>query len=131
MDRQELSQIYHITLEIKRYEDKIRELEQKGRSPQYSGVFSRGGRISDPTGDIALKLAEYRDFVKERHFVLLERKNAAEAWIAEIADAQTRFCMQRRFIDGMQWGSIAKAMGSCSPSMPKMIVQRFFEGKKC
>jgi len=124
--------IKDLKYEIKRCEEKIYELDHKGISVNLSGV--RSSDIGDPTGEIASKISEYKDLLQKTRLELLDLQIAAEKYIAQVDNSLLRFVMQRHFIDGKSWVQIAHEMSKlekhmCSPSMPRKLVDRWFDEK--
>jgi len=129
MTKQELSQIYWLTLTINEYEQKLHDLENCGYKSVVGVSRGKSGNISNPTGNLAVKIAEYKELIKEKYIEVVERKIAAEHFISGIDDVQLRLVMRLRFIELQGWLKIARAIGSYNESTPRMMVDRFFAEK--
>ena len=127
MTKHELSQLYYLTREITQYKEKLSELESRGFQTALTGG-GRLNRISDPTGTLAVKVAEYKEMIKDKYLELVEKQIAAENYISSLEDVQLRLVMRLRFIELQSWIKIARAMGSYNEATPRRMVDRFFEG---
>lgn len=129
MTLKELSQYYYLNQEIKRYEEKIKELENKATSttqsitgmPQSSGVY-------DKVGNNATEISYYRSQIELDKLKCKNELKRLDCYIRNINDSLTRQIFELRFINRLKWQEIADIIGSSEYSV-KHICYRYI--KRC
>lgn len=112
MTLQELSQLYYLKQEIERDIEKIRELELMAQpgAQKLSGM-PRSPGVSDTVGKYAVKIADLKSAIENKHSRCLRERERLERYILEIDDSMLRLIFEYRFIDCLGWNAVALRIG--------------------
>lgn len=123
----ELSQYYYLKQEIKRYEEKIIELENKATSTTQSitGMPHNSG-VSDKVGNNATEISYYRSQIELDKLKCKNELKRLDGYIRDINDSLTRQIFELRFIDRLKWQEVADIIGSSEYSV-KHICYRYIK----
>ena len=66
---------------------------------------------SDPTGNLAVEIADMRETVARRQAAVARSEEALATYIGTIEDSQTRMIFRLRYVHGMAWKEVATAVG--------------------
>ena len=97
--------------------DEIKELEAEKQSlvggcigaVRITGLPS-GSILSDPTGDIGVKVARIAEDIAEQLNRCIALRQEIEAVIASLDDPTERLLMRKRYIEGKAWEQVAVEM---------------------
>jgi len=111
MTIKELSNYYYIDKQIKQLQNKLEELEEKLLGSSQITDMPRSGRVSKPTEDIAIKIAELKKVIVEKRNRLIEENIFIEKYIDTVSDAEIQTIIRMRFIELKNWYAIGKELG--------------------
>ncbi len=130
MTLRELSQLYHLKCEIEKDKKRLAELQSKAyaaSSPNLSGEGVCSG-VGDRVGRYALEVAEIEQIIKSKMDRCVRERLKLEKYIADIPDSLTRRIFTLRFVDGLSWLKVARAIGgSMTSDCARMICNRYIE----
>lgn len=119
MTKRELSQVYHITNEIKMLQEELDKIRQDsimgciGTEEHTDGGGGSGDRVSNSAIE-----AVYLEQVIEKKMLELERKKKEIVeYIYNIDDSYIRQILYHRYISCRQWNDIARRMGGTAESI--------------
>ncbi|MBR2175475.1 MAG: sigma-70 family RNA polymerase sigma factor [Clostridia bacterium] len=132
MTLKELSQLYYLKKEIKRYEQKIEELRTKaeGTTQALSGMPGGGGN-KDKVGTAATAIVSYENKInaaKQKCEVELKK---LEDYIDSISDSRTRQIFMLRFVEGKSWNEAVDEVGGSEDSVKKICYRYIKKNKNC
>jgi hypothetical protein len=113
MTLKELSQLYHLNMEIERETERLEELWVKAQSPsapQIDGLPSTplvGSRLERCVAEIV----DLSVIISEKIQQCIHERNKLERYIANIDDSLTRQIFTLRFVNGMSWTRVAEYLG--------------------
>ena len=128
MTIQDLEQLQDMRREIKALEKRI---EKEAATMAVDSVTASGGDFPYTPHQVRIygmpiKLIRR---LRKRAKKLDKRVLATEAFIDTIEDSQVRQAVMLHYVVGKTWKQVAVQMRACNESVPRMIVQRFFDGK--
>lgn len=128
MTKRELSQLYHLNLEIREETERLKQLEAAANdtSVKISGLPHVSG-ISNKTA-LAAEIADCRNIIEAKRQAAVAEYNRLIRYIASVDDSFTRRILELRYIDGKSWRHVARAVGgnNTADGMRK-AVDRFLE----
>ena len=131
MTLKELSQFHYLKQEIRRDEERLRELEAiaTDTAVKLSGIpFGEG--VSDKTA-IACQIADLRKELQEKMKEALTEHNRILRYVRAIDDSLTRQIFWLRFLDGLSWVQVAQRVGgNNTESSVKMTCYRYLKTHK-
>ena len=110
MNKKELSRYYHLKMETKELEEKIKELEQTLLSSPILTGMPHNNRISNPTEQRNILILSLKSKLEKRETMALEELNKIEDYISAIEDIETRQIFSKRYVQLKRWEDIAKEM---------------------
>ncbi len=130
MTKKELSQLYHLNLEI---EDDIRrllELENAATkiTASYGGAACNG-KVTNKTA-LAAEIADLKSIISAKQIQSVAEYNRLVRYISGIEDSFIRRIFTYRFIDGLSWGTVAKRVsGNNTSDSVRKCCDRFLRKK--
>lgn len=115
MTIQELSQLYFLTQEIKRYDQRIDELRAR-RTAISAPPFDRepgsggGGAADNKIERLTAEIIDLEDLLRLHREQRAVEHQRLERYISTVPDAQVRQIMHYRFEDLLTWPETAKRM---------------------
>ena len=112
MTLQELSQLYYLRKEIERDIEKLRELELMAHpgAQRMSGT-PRSPGVSDMVGECAVRIADLKSEIENKHSRCLLERERLERYILEIDDSMLRLIFEYRFMECAGWNEVALRIG--------------------
>lgn len=112
MTLKELSQLYYLNLLIARHREKLQEIEDN----LGLGAMNYDGMPRNPSPKNKIEILTARKVDLEREIERLEAeseriKRELEHSIEQIGDYQIQLILTHRFVDLMDWGDVAVAIG--------------------
>lgn len=130
MTQKELEQYRALPGEIEQIEKRIRNLEKgivhesvKGSSIHFPYTEHR----IHIQGINAKEISRLKVKLMRRKYRLITQLNEIEAFIDSIEDSLIRQAITLYYIEGKSWQATAVKMGYSSESIPRMMVNRYFE----
>ena len=111
MTIKELSNYYYINKQIKQLQNKLEELEEKLLGSSQITDMPKSGRVSKPTEDAAVKIAELKKLIVEKRNRLIEENIFIEKYIDNVSDIEIQTIIRMRFIELKNWYEIGKELG--------------------
>ena len=114
MTLKELSQLYYLKKEIARDSAKLEELRAMVGcipSPKTDGMPRSSPRVDSSAAELAADIVDLRAIISAKQSQLLHERARLERYINDIDDSLTRLIFAFRFIDGMDWQSVADSIG--------------------
>ena len=132
MTLKELSQLYYLKKEIKRYEQKIEELRAKaeGTTQALSGMPG-GGSNKDKVGTAATDIVNYEYKIKEAKQKCEVELKKLEDYIDSISDSRTRQIFMLRFVESKSWNQVVDEVGGSEDSVKKICYRYIKKHKNC
>ena len=126
MTKKELQQLRHLNNEIRIIREDLAELEdQVGLGAINQDGLPKGNKISRPTEQKAVNLADAYAILQAHEVELQNLKNRALAFIASLDDSLLRQIILLRFVDGKNWVQVATEIGgNVTPDNCRMIFAR-------
>lgn len=120
MTKKELSQLYWLNREIEEEKRKLAELEAAatGCTAKITGLPHVTG-AHNKLGDLAILIAEQRDFVELKLRQSVIEYNRLRRYIADVEDVQMRMILSLRYVSGMSWQQVAFAIGETDEQYPR------------
>ncbi len=110
MNRKELSKYYHLTIEIKDLEEKIKELDLTLlSSPILTGMPS-SNKISNPTEQRNILISSLKQKLEQRKAESIEELNRIEDYVESIEDIEIRQIFRKRYMQLKRWDQISDEM---------------------
>lgn len=130
MTKKELSQLYHLNLEI---EDDIRrllELENAATKTTASyGGAAFNGKVTNKTA-LAAEIADLKSIISAKQIQSVAEYNRLVRYISGIEDSFIRRIFTYRFVDGLSWGAVAKRVsGNNTADSVRKCCDRFLRKK--
>lgn len=128
----DLSQLYYLEREIKRYDQRIDELRAQrtaisapafDREPTGRNTGGRENKIERLTAEI-IDLEELLRLNREKRVV---EKQRLERFISSVDDSLTRQVMELRFSELLPWNAVAARIGGSSTDALKKMLYRYLE----
>lgn len=112
MTLRELSQLYWLKKEIAADRQRLAELWARAAAAgrRLDGMPRTGGH-GDPTGALAARIADCQAVLDKKYRRCLEEQHRLEGYIAAIPDSLTRQVFTLRFVEGCDWGQVARTLG--------------------
>ena len=110
MNRKELSKYYHLTMEIKDLEEKIKELDLTLISSPILTGMPHSNKISNPTEQKSILTLTLKRKLEKRKEKALNELNKIEDYISSIEDTEIRQIFSKRYIQLKKWEEIAQEM---------------------
>ena len=127
MTLKELSQLYYLKKEIKRYEQKIEELRTKAEATtQALSGMPGGGGNKDKVGTAATAIVSYENKIKAAKQKCEVELKKLEDYIDSISDSRTRQIFMLRFVEGKNWNQVVDEVGGSEYSI-KQICYRYIK----
>ena len=126
MTIRELSQLYHLNLEIQEETERLNHLEAAAgdTSIKISGLPHTIG-ISNKTA-IAAEIADCRNIIETKTQAAVAEYKRLIRYIASVEDSLMRRILELRYIDGKTWWTVAYEIGGNNTADGiRMAVQRF------
>lgn len=126
MTREELEQIYHLSRELRMWEQEFERLRCRSlvRSPQPD--TGHGSGTSDKVGDLAEKRVDLENLIESKREEIQQRRDEAVAFIYGIPDSLTRQIVYYRCVSLYGWRRIAYEVGGDnSEENVRQIYSRF------
>lgn len=131
MTLKELSQLYHLTREIKADQRRLEELSQAAGAPaiaQLTGMPHAPHSNSSKVEHEAAEIVDLQAIIAARQIQCIHERARLERWISAIPDSLTRRIFMYRFVDGMTWLQVAMNIGGGnSESAVKMLCHRYLK----
>ena len=130
MTKQELSQHYYLSNEIKRDEERLAQLEMEARSIQSSlQGLRRGSGLSDKVGRIAAEIADIEAIINLNIQKRWREQRRITRYINSIEDSLMRQILTLRYVDNLSWNRVAQAIGGNNTADSiRMLHNRFLGG---
>lgn len=113
MTLKELSQLYHLTREVKMDKDRLEKLREKIAAPsipKLTGMPSGGGE-GDSLARYIAEIVDLEAIISAKLTQCMHERNRLERYIAGIPDSLTRQIFTLRFVDGLTWEECAARIG--------------------
>ncbi len=126
MTRKDLEQIYHLSRELRMWEQELERLRCRSlvRSPQPD--TGHGSGTSDKVGDLAEKRVDLENLIEAKREEIQQRRDEAVAFIYGIPDSLTRQIVYYRCVSLYGWRRIAYEVGGDnSEENVRQIYSRF------
>ena len=109
--KQFLSRYLNITEHLRQMEEELEALRQEDGSisMQIDGM-PHGTKLSDRTGQMAVRLAEITVEIMDERTKAIEERNEIRNVILRVGDHNLSHILRRRYIDGKTWEEIAVEM---------------------
>lgn len=109
--KQFLSRYLNITEHLRQMEEELEALRQEegSISMQIDGM-QHGTKLSDRTGQMAVRLAEITVEIMDERTKAIEERNEIRNVILRVGDHNLSHILRRRYIDGKTWEEIAVEM---------------------
>ena len=127
MTLKELSQFHYLKQEIRRDEERLRELEAIATD---TAVKLSGIPFGEGVSDIACQIADLRKELQEKMKEALTEHNRILRYVRAIDDSLTRQIFWLRFLDGLSWEMVADKIGGTSSDSVKKTCYRYLKRKK-
>ena len=110
MNIKELSKYYHLTLEIKDLEEKIKELDLTLISSPILSGMPHNNTISNPTEQRNILTISLKEKLEKRKIEALRELNRIEDYVESIEDIEIRQIFRKRYVQLKRWEQIADEM---------------------
>ena len=123
---EQLGQLRHLRAETEMLSARIGELEMaaQGGVLRITGM-PRGMRRGDRVADCAARLADMRALLTERRLRCLDELARLYAYIEAIDDSLIRQIFTYRYVDGLTWQQVARALGETDEQYPRRLHNRY------
>ena len=132
MTLKELSQLYHLRLEIAEDRSRLALLRSKAytaSSPNVSGA--PGGKGGDRVSRYGTEIAQIEKLIEDKLARCLAEQYRLEEYISTIPDSLTRQIFTHRFIGHLSWAAVAMRVGGGSTADGvKKICYRYIENSE-
>ncbi len=132
MTLKELSQLYHLRLEIAEDRSRLALLRSKAytaSSPNVSGT--PGGKGGDRVSRYGTEIAQIEKLIESKIARCEKEQIKLETYIAQISDSLTRRIFTHRFIEHLSWVAVAMRIGGgISADGVKKICYRYIENSE-
>lgn len=128
MTTKELSQLYHLNLEIREETERLNQLKAAAgdTSVKISGLPHTAG-ISNKTA-IAAEIADCRNTIEAKIQAAVAEYNRLIRYIASVDDSLMRRILELRYVDGKAWWKVAYEIGGNNTAdSTRKAVTRFLE----
>lgn len=131
MTLKELSQLYHLTQEIKADQRRLEELTALVGAPATAQLTGMPHAPHENSSKVERQVAEIVDLqaiIAARQIQCIHERARLERWISEIPDSFTRRVFMYRFVDKLTWPQVAAQIGGGnSESAVKMVCHRYLK----
>lgn len=129
MTVRELSQLYYLKREIELDKERLARLRQSALSHSSAVTgMPRGAKGGDRVASLAAEMADLTALIETKIIQCVYEKRRLERFIAQIPDSITRQVFTLRFVEGMSWRQVARALGGGNNAENvKKICYRFLE----
>lgn len=129
MTLKELSQLYHLNLEIEMDRQRLQELEAKTLpGAQVITGMPHASGITDKVGQYAAEIADLRGIIEAKHKQCVYERNRLERYIAGIDNSLLRQVFTYRFVNGLPWEQVAANIGGGNTGDGvRMMCSRYIE----
>ena len=110
MNIKELSKYYHLTIEIKDLEEKIKELDLTLISSPILSGMPHSNKISNPTEQKNILTISLKQKLEKRKVEALRELNRIEDYVESIEDIEIRQIFRKRYVQLKRWEQIADEM---------------------
>ena len=130
MTKKELSQLYHLNLEIEDDIKRLLELENAATKTTVSyGGVACSGKVTNKTA-LAAEIADLKSIISAKQIQSVAEYNRLVRYISGIEDSFIRRIFTYRFIDGLSWGAVAKRVsGNNTADSVRKCCDRFLRKK--
>ena len=132
MTLKELSQLYHLRLEIAEDRSRLALLRSKAYAascPNVSGT--PGGKGGDRVSRYSTEIAQIEKLIESKIARCEKEQIKLETYIAQISDSLTRRIFTHRFIEHLSWVAVAMRIGGgISADGVKKICYRYIENSE-
>lgn len=112
MTVRELSQLYYLKREIELDKERLARLRQSALSHSSAVTgMPRGAKGGDRVASLAAEMADLTALIETKIVQCVYEKRRLERFIAQIPDSITRQVFTLRFVEGMSWRQVARALG--------------------
>lgn len=128
----ELSQLYWLTKELKRDEERLKGLRTgSALSAQSLTGMPHSTGVSNPTAKQGEALADLERLLEAKHRRIYEELARLQEYLDTVDDSLTRLIMDYRFVEFLTWDQVAvKVGGGNSASSVKMRVYRYLRASE-
>ncbi len=123
MTKERLSQLSHITKELRMWEGELDGLSTRTRAPIDT---PRQKVTSDTTGSVATRRTNLEHMIARKRAELEKEKSELTAYIVEIEDSYIRQIMYMRHVKMYTWYKIGSEL-NVSPDAARMAHDRFLK----
>lgn len=111
MTIKELSKYHNLKIEILQLKERISELEATIiNTSKITGMPFSGGKVSNPTERIGLKLVKLKNKLIIKVNNLIDKETEIEDFLESVDDEKVRIIIRKRFFDGKSWNEIGKEL---------------------
>ena len=128
MTKKEINQIYYLSREAERLQDKLEKIRSQGlKSPKLDGMPRAAGGAGDPTGTKAVREADIQGQIEELLKRIQRKRREIFDYIAGLDDSLLRMIIIFRCVDLMTWQKVADSIGGpvTAESARKMFDRHF------
>lgn len=129
----DLSQLYYLDREIKRYDQRIDELRAQ-RAAISAPAFDReptgkntGGRKDNKVERLTAEIIDLEELLRLNREKRVVEKQRLERYIDGVEDSLTRQVMELRFSELLPWNAVAARIGGSSADALKKMLYRYLE----
>ena len=133
MTQGEMGQYYWLTKEIKKDEQRLKELEEistVAKSPSFDGMPHGSGNTSK-VEMYAAEIVDLEAIIAAKRLQCIHERSRIERFISDISDSRTRLIFTLRCIDCMSWGRVAEYMGAgMTADTARQIYSRYIKASQ-
>ena len=127
MTKERLKQLKHLKKEIIETKEKINNLHNTLKSPNFSGLPKSNG-FSDEVQKTLELIIRQEEILQQKLQRCIQEENSILEFILNVQDSKIRRILHYRFIDGLSWVQISFKLES-SVDAVKMAYNRFLNKK--
>ena len=133
MTREEVSQIYYLTQEIRQLQSRLTPMKRDEiLTPQkMDGMPRAAGRTSDPTGSCAVSNADLKLQIEKLLHEVKKKQREIFEYIGSVEDSMIRMIIVFRCVDLCTWEEVARKIGGpMTAEAARKAFARHFEAEE-
>ena len=130
MKLRELSQLYHLSAEIKECRQRLKDLEDslvRISAPEFKERSHPTGYVQSKIDALTAEIVDLKVIILSRETQCVAEKNRLERYIAQIDDSYTRRIFTLRFVEGLTWLQVAQKIGNNTEASVRNACIRYLE----